>query len=159
MDFKKQKKTQTKKMIMTNEKTKERGQTMNVNEMSFGKFIEAKRKELVDHPSLRAAATAIGVSPQFYSEVEKDKKGAFKQDRLESLATFLKLDENDKSLLYKKAAESRQRGDVAIPSDLPEYIVERSYVEMALRVAKDLNASEEEWLQFVEDMKKKREVT
>ena len=131
---------------------------MNVNEMSFGQFIEAQRKELVDHPSLRATAMAIGVSPQFYSEVEKGKKGAFKQDRLEALANFLKLNEDDKSLFYRKAAESRQRGDAAIPSDLPEYIVERSYVEQALRVAKDLDAGEEEWLQFVETMLKKREV-
>ncbi len=132
---------------------------MNVNEMSFGKYIEAKRKELDNHPSLRAAATAIGVSPQFYSEVEKGKKGAFKQDRLDVLASFLKLDDEEKSLFYKKAAASRQRGDYAIPSDLPGYILERNYVEQALRVAKDLDAGEEEWLQFIEIMTNKRKET
>ena len=127
-----------------------------IKEMSFGKFIETKRKELENHPSLRAAAIAIGVSPQFYSEVEKGKKGAFKQERLDALASFLQLDEYDKSLLYRKAAESRQRGDVAIPSDLPEYIVARSYVEQALRVARDLDAGEEEWLNFVNALLEKR---
>ena len=132
---------------------------MNVNEMSFGKFIEAKRKELDNRPSLRATAMAIGVSPQFYSEVEKGKKGAFKQDRLDDLASFLKLNDEDKSLFYKKAAESRQRGDYAIPSDLPGYILERNYVEQALRVAKDLDAGEEEWLQFIEIMINKRKET
>ncbi|MCR5847998.1 MAG: XRE family transcriptional regulator [Lachnospiraceae bacterium] len=133
-------------------------QTVNVNEMSFGQYIEAKRKGLENHPSLRATAMAIGVSPQFYSEVEKDKKGAFKQDRLDALASFLKLNDEESSLFYKKAAASRQRGDYAIPSDLPEYIVERSYVEQALRLAKELDAGEEEWLQFVKEMQKKREV-
>ena len=132
---------------------------MNINEMSFGEYIKAKRNELVDHPSLRAAAMAIGVSPQFYSEVEKGRKSAFKQDRLEVLAKYLMLNKDDEALLYKKAAESRQRGDAAIPSDLPNYILERGYVERALRVAKEYNVGEDEWLQFVDAMLEKRKVS
>ena len=127
-----------------------------INEMSFGQFIEAKRKEMNPRPSLRSTASVIGVSPQYYSEVEKGKKCAFKQERLESLAKFFRLNEEDKSILYRKAAESRQRGDSVVPSDLPDYIVERGYVERALRVAKEVDAGEEEWAQFVEAMLEKR---
>ena len=41
---------------------------MNINEMSFGDYIESIR--LASGKSLRETAKAIGISPQFYSEVE-----------------------------------------------------------------------------------------
>ena len=123
--------------------------------MTFGKFIESKRKECVDHPSLRAAAAAIGVSPQFYSEVEKDRKSAFTADKLDSLRVFLKLSDEDSNTMYEKAAESKKRGGAAVPQDLPEYIVEHDYVMAALRTAKSLNAGEEEWMEFVKRLEEK----
>ena len=59
---------------------------MGVNGMSFEKYIEfirtARRK------SLRETAKAIGVSPQFYSEVEKDRRCAFTADKV-ILVVFL----------------------------------------------------------------------
>lgn len=128
----------------------------NYDELTFGKFIENKRKECEGHPSLRATAAAIGVSPQFYSEVEKGKRSAFKTERLELLKNFLKLSEADANIMYQKAAESRSKGDKPVPQDLPEYIVERDYVMAALRVAKDLDAGEQEWLRFVQDLQTKK---
>lgn len=121
-------------------------------ELTFGQFIEKKRKECDRHPSLRQTAKEIGVSPQFYSEVEKGKRSAFKTERLEKLKQFLRLSEDDANIMYRKAAESRSKGDIPVPQDLPEYIVERDYVMAALRVAKDLNAGEEEWLRFVQQL-------
>ncbi len=34
--------------------------------------------------------------------------------------------------------------------------MERDYVSSALRTARDLNASEEEWMAFVEELKKRK---
>ena len=51
---------------------------MGENEMSFGKYIEFIRKSR--RKSLRETAKAIGVSPQFYSEVEKNRRCAFTVD-------------------------------------------------------------------------------
>ena len=48
----------------------------------------------------------------------------------------------------------KKRNSVA--PDLPEYIMERDYVSAALRTARDLDASEQEWLNFVEDLKKRK---
>ena len=44
----------------------------------------------------------------------------------------------------------------AVAPDLPEYIMERDYVSAALRTARDLDAGEEEWNQFVEELRKRK---
>ncbi|WP_312691830.1 helix-turn-helix domain-containing protein [Caproiciproducens sp.] len=53
---------------------------MESNNISFGDYIKSIR--LTSGKSLRETAKAIGVSPQFYSEVEKDRRCAFTADRL-----------------------------------------------------------------------------
>ena len=43
---------------------------MSEKEMCFGEYIESIRRE--KRKSIRQTALAIGVSPQYYSEVEKN---------------------------------------------------------------------------------------
>lgn len=128
---------------------------MNSNEMQFGDFIESVR--LVKEKSLRETAKAIGVSPQFYSEVEKNRRCAFTADRLEKLRFFLILTDEQSEMMYDKAAESRKGKDAVVPQDFSDYIVERDYAMQALRVAKDLGADEEDWSRFIEALKKRKE--
>jgi len=45
--------------------------------INFGRYIEQLRK--IRGKSLRETGKAIGVSPQFYSEVEKGRRGGFHQ--------------------------------------------------------------------------------
>lgn len=124
------------------------------NELSFGQYIEVLRRER--GKSLRETAKAIGVSPQFYSEVEKGRRSAFTAERLEKLRAFLALPDEQAGIMYNKAAESRKTKDVAVPQDFSDYIVQRDYAMSALRVAKELNADEEDWQRFVDDLKKRR---
>lgn len=128
---------------------------MNSNDRSFGDFIEAIRKS--SGKSLRETARAIGVSPQFYSEVEKNRRCAFTADRLEKLKSFLGMDEEQTEDMYNKAAESRKGKDVVVPQDFSDYIVERDYAMQALRVAKELGADEEDWGKFIEELRKRKE--
>ena len=128
---------------------------MNSNDKSFGDFIEAIRQS--SGKSLRETARAIGVSPQFYSEVEKDRRCAFTVDRLEKLKSFLEMNEEQAESMYNKAAESRKGKDVVVPQDFSDYIVERDYAMQALRVAKELGADEEDWEKFIEELKKRKE--
>lgn len=128
---------------------------MNSNDRSFGDFIEAIRKS--SGKSLRETARAIGVSPQFYSEVEKNRRCAFTADRLEKLKSFLGMDEEQTEDMYNKAAESRKGKDVVVPQDFSDYIVERDYAMQALRVAKELGADEEDWEKFIEELRKRKE--
>lgn len=128
---------------------------MESNDISFGDYIESIR--LTSGKSLRETAKAIGVSPQFYSEVEKDRRCAFTADRLEKLKTFLGMAEEQATEMYNKAAESRKSKDVVVPQDFSNYIVERDYAMQALRVAKELGADEQDWEKFIEELKKRKE--
>lgn len=128
---------------------------MESNDLSFGDYIESIR--LTSGKSLRETAKAIGVSPQFYSEVEKDRRCAFTADRLEKLKTFLGMAEEQATEMYNKAAESRKSKDVVVPQDFSNYIVERDYAMQALRVAKELGADEQDWEKFIEELKKRKE--
>lgn len=128
---------------------------MESKDISFGDYIESIR--LASGKSLRETAKAIGVSPQFYSEVEKDRRCAFTADRLEKLKTFLGMTEEQATEMYNKAAESRKSKDVVVPQDFSDYIVERDYAMQALRVAKELGADEQDWEKFIEELKKRKE--
>ena len=125
------------------------------NDRSFGDFIAAIRQ--ASGKSLRETARAIGVSPQFYSEVEKNRRCAFTADRLDKLKMFLGMDNEQAKAMYNKAAESRKGKDITLPQDFSDYIVERDYAMQALRVAKELDADEQDWEKFIDELKKRKE--
>ena len=125
-------------------------------EMRFGEFIEMLRKER--GKSLRATAVGIGVSPQFYSNVEKGRSASLTAERLDNLKAFLNLSDVQAGVMYNKAAEERRYTDTAVPQDFSGYIVERDYAMAALRVAKQLNADANDWQRFVDDLKRRKGV-
>lgn len=121
-----------------------------LNYTNFGDFIAKKRIE--KGITLREMAKQLEVSAPFLSDVEKDRRNPFDNDRLEKVSLILHLDEQDQALMYDLAG--RKRNTVA--PDLPDYIMERDYVSAALRTARDLDAGEAEWLTFVEDLKRRK---
>ena len=121
---------------------------MSENDMSFGEYIEFIRKSR--RKSLRQTAGAIGVSPQFYSGVEKNRRCAFTADRLELLRDFLEMTPEEYQTVSNKAAESYKGKNVAVPQDFADYIVERDYVMAALRTMKELDADEADWKKMIE---------
>lgn len=121
-----------------------------MNYTNFGDFIAKKRIE--KGITLREMAKQLEVSAPFLSDVEKDRRNPFDNDRLEKVSLILHLDEQEQSLMYDLAG--RKRNTVA--PDLPDYIMERDYVSAALRTARDLDAGEAEWLTFVEELKKRK---
>jgi len=126
----------------------------NIENVSFGKHIEALRKS--KEKSLRETAKAIGVSPQFYSEVEKDRRSAFTKERLEKLAVFLLLNEEQTHTLYDIAAQARTSNDVVVPQDCVDYLVENPYVVQALRLSKETGAGEKEWQLLLDELKARK---
>jgi len=113
---------------------------------SFGEFITSKRegKDI----TLREMARILEVSAPYLSDVEKDRRNPFDIDRLERLAGVLELDAGERDLMLDLAGKGRK----TVAPDLPEYIMEREYVSAALRTARDLNAGEKEWMQFIEEL-------
>lgn len=123
---------------------------MSIKYQNFGDFIAKKREER--QITLREMARRLEVSAPFLSDVEKDRRNPFDSDRLETTAGILELDKQERELMYDLAGKRRN----SVAPDLPDYIMERDYVSAALRTARDLDAGEEEWLQFVEELKRRK---
>lgn len=122
-------------------------------EMTFGAFIRKKRVELDPYISLRKMAELLKIAPSYMSTIETGYDSAPKDDILENIAGVLKLDKQDQELMYELAAKSKTY--TAIPSDLPEYISSHEYARIALRMAKDVDATDAEWIEFIEKLKKR----
>lgn len=132
------------KIIRKNEKVKI------MTYANFGEFISKKRVE--KKITLRKMADMLGVSPAFLTDVEKDRRNPFDMEKLIQLAEILGLTPDENSQMLDLAGKKRN----AVAPDLPEYIMERDYVSAALRTARDLDAGEEEWNQFVEELRKRK---
>ena len=125
-------------------------------EMDFGEYVKALR--IAEDRSLRQTAIAIGVTPQFFSDIENRKRSVFTPERLDSLKKYLHLSDEQTDILYSKAAEARKTRFASVPQDFSGYIVDREYVMAALRTAKSLDADRNDWQQFVDDLKRRKGV-
>lgn len=117
---------------------------------NFGEFLQKKREE--KKITLRKMADMLGFSAPFLSDVEKDRRNPPEYDKLQLIASVLALNEDDQETMFNLAGRRRK----TVAPDLPEYIMQRDYVSSALRTARDLDASEEEWLAFVEELKRRK---
>lgn len=123
---------------------------MPANTQNFGAFLQSKREE--KKITLRKMAEMLGFSAPFLSDVEKDRRNPPELAKLELIAKILGLTYEEQETLYNLAGKKRD----SVAPDLPEYIMQRDYVAAALRTARDLDAGEEEWLRFVQELKERR---
>jgi len=122
-------------------------------EMTFGSFIRKKRLESDPYISLRELARRLELSPVHMSNIETEREAAPKNDVLINIARILKLDKPEQDMMYDLAAKSKPY--TAVPGDLPDYITTNEYAKIALRVAKDVDATDDEWIEFIEKLKKR----
>ena len=123
---------------------------MNANTMNFGAFLQRKREE--KGITLRKMAEMLGFSAPFLSDVEKDLRNPPERAKLELIAQILGLTYEEQETMYNLAGKKRD----SVAPDLPEYIMSRDYVAAALRTARDLDAGEEEWLRFVQELRERK---
>ena len=123
---------------------------MPANTQNFGAFLQSKREE--KKITLRKMADMLGFSAPFLSDVEKDRRNPPDLAKLELIARILGLTYEEQETMYNLAGKKRD----SVAPDLPEYIMQRDYVAAALRTARDLDAGEEEWLRFVQELKERR---
>lgn len=117
---------------------------------NFGEFLQRKREE--KQITLRKMADLLGFSAPFLSDVEKDRRNPPELAKLEQIADILGLSYEEKETMFNLAGKKRD----SVAPDLPEYIMSRDYVAAALRTARDLDAGEEEWLRFVEELRQRK---
>jgi transcriptional regulator with XRE-family HTH domain len=118
--------------------------------VTFGEYLKHKREK--KQISLREVARTLGVSAPFLSDVENNRRGPLTEERLADLAKVLNLNEKEKDEMYDIVG--KQKGLLA--PDLNPYVTERPYVNAALRTARNLEANEEDWQRFVDDLIKRK---
>jgi len=123
---------------------------MNTTYLNFGDFLQKKRMER--QITLRKMAELLGFSAPYLTDIEKDRRNPPEMESLEQISKVLNLSEDERAVMFDLAGKKRN----AVAPDLPEYIIERDYVAAALRTARDLDASEADWLRFVEELKNRK---
>ena len=119
---------------------------------TFGTFIKEKRQQ--SDISLRKFADQIGISPVYLSNLENDRMPAPKDDVVSNIARQLHLNEADTAMLYDLAAKAKN--STVVTQDLPDYIMDKDIVRVALRTAKDVDATDEEWQEFIAHLEERR---
>ena len=123
---------------------------MNTTYLNFGDFLQKKRMER--QLTLRKMAELLGFSAPYLTDIEKDRRNPPEMESLEQISKVLNLSDDERAVMFDFAGKKRN----AVAPDLPEYIIERDYVAAALRTARDLDASEADWLRFVEELKNRK---
>lgn len=121
------------------------------DEKTFGAFIREKR--LRKNITLRQLVELLDLSPVHMSNIENDRRPAPKDEVLKRIIEVLQLNKQEQEEMYELAAKSK---DIpTVPGDLPEYISGNELARVALRTAKDMDATDNEWMEFIEKLKKR----
>ena len=97
--------------------------------------------------SLRGLAAKLEVSPVYMSNMENNRRPAPTKEKLDHLIEILGLGQEDIERLLDLAARSKT---LQVSADLPEYIMQRDIVRAALRTAKEVDATDAEWQEFID---------
>ncbi|MGN0612803.1 MAG: helix-turn-helix domain-containing protein [Porcipelethomonas sp.] len=122
--------------------------------MTFGEFLKQKRLE--KEITLRGFAKLIDISPVYLCDLEKGRKAAPSMEVMQRMVRQLALDKEEIERFYDLAA-LEQTAKNPVPKDLNEFLKDNRVIVSALRTAKDLDATDEEWQEFIEKLKKSRE--
>ena len=121
---------------------------MKRDEITFGGFIREKR--LAAKINLRKLADILDISPAFLSDIENDHRYPPDKDKIYKIAEVLELSKEDTDLLFDLAAGNKKN---LVSPDIADYIMTQEKSRVALRMARDIGAGEEEWekiIQFLE---------
>ena len=112
------------------------------NDLTFGQFIsEQRQKHSMESQELAGA---------YLSQLERGVRTNPSTELLDKIAMVLCLNKIETETLYDLYAKvSRQ-----ISPDIAVYISSSETVRQALRTARDANATEEDWKQFIEQLNK-----
>jgi transcriptional regulator with XRE-family HTH domain len=128
---------------------------MNEKRMKFGDFIRKKRLADPRELSMKDVAEHLGVALSYISMVENRYKRPFDGERLQKLAEFLNLSEEDTATMYDLA--SHENGE--IPYDIEETLMYEevgALARYALRQSKKGVFKEEDWKTFIRETEAKK---
>ncbi len=117
---------------------------------AFGKFVRTKREE--KKINLRKLAEMLGIAPAYMSDMEKARRYPPDKDKLYKIAEILELSDEERDTMFDLAARAKEN---SVSPDLPDYIMDHQGARIALRTARDLDVSDEEWLKIAEEFQKR----
>lgn len=114
----------------------------------FGQFIsEQKRKHSLQSNEL---AEMLNISKGYLSQLEHGKRVCPDQELLIKMIEVFNLNEEERIIifdLYEKASGK-------LSPDIVEYVQSKDIVKKALRAAKAVNATDNDWEMFIDAIKK-----
>ena len=114
-------------------------------EQTFGSFLREKR--MARGLTLRGMAAKLDLSPVYMSNIENDRRPAPTRAYLERLEQELHLNKAETEQMLDLAAKSQNN---RVSADLPDYIMDREIVRAALRTAREADATDQEWQDFID---------
>ncbi len=120
--------------------------------MTFGEYISMKRKE--KKLNLRKLAELANIAPAYLSDIEKGRRYSPSPEKMDRIAKALEL--TDEEILVMKDIAATDRPNNVAP-DISEYVTKNESVRVALRKARELNLSDQDWIKIIEDMENKKE--
>ena len=123
----------------------------NAPKHEFGS-IERLDKEI----TLRGFAKLVDISPVYLCDLEKGRKAAPSMEVMQKMVSKLALNKEESERFYDLAA-LEQTAKNPIPKDLNAFLKDNHVIVSALRTAKDLDATDEEWQDFIDKLRKSRE--
>ena len=122
--------------------------------MTFGEYL--KQKRLDKEITLRGFAKLVDISPVYLCDLEKGRKAAPSMEVMQKMVSKLALNKEESERFYDLAARE-QTAQNPIPKDLNAFLKDNRVIVSALRTAKDLDATDEEWQDFIDKLRKSRE--
>lgn len=122
--------------------------------MTFGEYL--KQKRLDKEITLRGFAKLVDISPVYLCDLEKGRKAAPSMEVMQKMVSKLALNKEESERFYDLAALD-QTAKNPIPKDLNAFLKDNRVIVSALRTAKDLDATDEEWQDFIDKLRKSRE--
>lgn len=117
---------------------------------TFGRYLSELRKGR--RITLKDMAAKLDISSPYLSDVEKERRDSFDLEKLNQIVSILNLNSEEADRLMNLAGDQRN----SIAPDLPEYVANKDYINAALRKAKNLDAGEEEWFDFIRQLEAKK---
>ena len=117
----------------------------------FGDFVREKR--LQRKINLRKLAEILGIVPAYMSDIENNRRYPPDKEKIYRIAEALELSEEETNTLFDLAANEKEN---TVSPDLPEYIMGTGKARVALRMARDLNADDEDRMKVIEMLEAKK---
>ncbi len=119
---------------------------------AFGEYVRKKRLE--KGINLRKMAEILGIVPAYMSDIENGRRYPPDKEKIAKIVETLGLSQEEERELYDLAGGEKENG---VSPDLPEYIMKTENARTALRIARDLNADEDDWMKVIEMLEAKQQ--